>query len=406
VLEALEPLAGDHVRPHRRARHAHHAPTHGFAHSFDLFGGAEALDELCGLSNDCSRILNRARAALGEAQTAKMDTTISRLAPLFDVPSGAGGAAAGGDGDGVGEGGMGEEEEGFMGAAYGPVRALVSKARRKAEQMRQELAAAAAAQAAAAAAGQRSERQGSSTSEIEPAVDAVGTGEEQGGGAAVAAADTPAERLQRWRAAAERSLGEVCSGQVMLLLQDARSLSAPARYGRPLDDGMEWPLHDAQAVALLLQGQAARMVRDLHSVAGAFIAPLQEAAGGAPVADADAAGAEPSSIDAEGGREGAAAAAAAPLTLAAGASLLAAQLESERDQAVARVRDSLRENLFVLVLVSLHTQGKLSGPPPAEGGPEAAGGGDDGEQQASGLEPTQESESKQPVKQRADARSD
>jgi hypothetical protein len=247
VLEALEPIAGDHVRPHRRG-HAHGAgasapggaaapPAAGFAHSFDLFGGAEALDDLCDLSNQCSRILNRARAALGPKHTATMDVTLSRLAPLFDVTRPVPGEASSG-------GGGGRESEGSvddgMGPAYGPVRALVSKAARKAEAMRGELsealeaAAAAAAAAAARAAAAAAARRGSGGSEIEEededaAGGGIGGGWEKVEGSDGADGGAEPEWAARWRAAAERSLGEVCSGQVMLLLQDARSLSAVAR---------------------------------------------------------------------------------------------------------------------------------------------------------------------------------
>jgi hypothetical protein len=523
-MEVLEPIAGDHVRPHRRGHAGAHAgggpaapPASGFATSFDLFGGAEALDDLCDLSNQCSRILNRARAALGPERTASMDVTLSALAPLFDVSRPVPGGAAS-------SGGAPRESEGSvddgMGPAYGPVRALVSKAQRKAEALAAELsearaaeaaAAEAAAQRGAAAAGARVGSGGGSPEIEEEGEEEEEEEEEEGGvgGGWEKVEGREPEWAAHWRAAAERCLGEVCSGQVMLLLQDARSLSAVARWGpgrlrrgdgaararvwwgvatfqagarpgtalaatspslglsaatsgharlvgpahrappqvrpppgrrhgvarrrrghraHPAPPGGQrgstpLPLHlrllnphpviAARALAVpppgalrpagralraqkprcpfLLpahrprwhppgprplpsarQPQAQQMVADLEAVGAAFVGPLREAAAPATVAG--------------GARTSGGGGAAAGETVAGRAGALAAALELEKDQATARVRDALREELFVLVLVVLHREGRLSGPPPpaaaaAEAGSDdasAGSGGSDG----------------------------
>jgi hypothetical protein len=244
VLGALEPLAAPGAGAATPAALGG-AAEGGFARSFDLFGGAEALDELADLSNQCSRVLNRARATLGPEKTAHMDATISRLAPLFDL--GVGAEGGGGGGAGPAEEGEGEEEGG---CDYGPVLALVSKAERKADLMHAELLAAAAeAEGRRLRKEEQQEGRGGSggavggggaagggaqatAPEIEPAGAAEGAAVQQQaeGPSAGAAEEGGPEWLALWRAAADRSLGEVCSGQVMLLLQDARSISALARW--------------------------------------------------------------------------------------------------------------------------------------------------------------------------------
>ena len=359
MLEALEPLAGDHAR---RGRRTGAAPAAGFPHSFDLFGGAEALDDLCALSNECSRVLNRTRAALGPDKTAGMDAALAALAPLFDVPDGRGGAAGqqaaapGGQGGGEGE------------DAYGPVRALVAKARTRAEALAAGLPPLVAAAAAPAPAP------------VDQGARDAGGGEGSGAGGGGGGGGEP-EALGTWRAAAERSLGEVASGQVMLLLQHARSLSAPARFGRPLDDGVEWP-DEAEAAAALLRADAVRMVADLRAVEAAFAAPLAALAASAAARGAAEAGAaagagaasEIEPAESSGGGAGAAAASAVARLqgLAAAAESLCVRLAGDADQAVARVCDALREQLFVLVLAAQHREGRL----PPRGAGSGGGGGD------------------------------
>lgn len=111
------------------------------------------------------------------------------------------------------------------------------------------------------------------------------------------------------------------------------------RFGKPLDDGIEWP-EDGEEAATLLRDQATSMAHDLADLAGAFIEPLEGVGEDLPQAQA-----------------------------------LAEQLGGEREEAVARVRDALREQLAVLVLMVLHRDGRLSekgsgGAVPAEGAAE------------------------------------
>lgn len=348
VMEALEPLAGDPPGPRRpgdpappRERPAAR-DAGGFAHSFDLFGGAGALDELCELSNECSRVLNRARAALGPEKTSTMDETLTKLAPIFDADGarGSGGAGAGGSGSGE----NGDRAERRESEGYGPVVALVNRALKKAELMQSQLLAEAEQQQQeqerrrqeqeqkqqqrAPQQQQDEQRRGSSggVSEIEPAESESGAGEgdEAGDGEGASGDAAEPEWAALWRAGAVRSLGEICSGQVMKLLQDAKSVAAPARSGRPSHDGVDWPEDDEQ-LALMLQREAKGMIADLREVGEAFTAPLL-----AP--------------------------SAAQLPQAAA---LAAALETEVAQAVERVRDALREQLFVVLLGVLHRQGRL-----------------------------------------------
>jgi hypothetical protein len=162
-----------------------------------------------------------------------------------------------------------------------------------------------------------------------------------------------------------------------------RITSSLPRYGKPLDDGFDWPA-DSEAAARLLQGQAVRMVEDLGAVGAAFAAPLQEVAAAVAGAGAGTAGAAGAAAADGGGAGGGEEAGAAGPTPAARAANLAAQLGGERDQAAARVRDALRELLFVLVVVALHREGRLSGPP--ADGEEAGGAQEEGAQGAATLE--------------------
>jgi hypothetical protein len=176
-----------------------------------------------------------------------MDETLSELAPIFDiltplpgdasaVDNGGGDAwDGGGSAAGAEQRGHGWEREGW-GYAYGPVAALVAKAGRNADEMREDLAAAAnvaaADEAARRDAGEGAQPQGQ---------DAAPGNQQQQQQQQQQAGDTgemgePAW-YAAWRAAAERALGEVCSGQVMLLLQDVRSLSAAARWACSLRCG-------------------------------------------------------------------------------------------------------------------------------------------------------------------------
>jgi hypothetical protein len=104
----------------------------------------------------------------------------------------------------------------------------------------------------------------------------------------------------------------------------ARNKQTTHRFGRPLDDGISWPSDGAEA-ASMLRRQASGMVRDLGRVRESYASRLRGAAGSLP----------------EAGE-------------------LAAEVEREGVNAAARVRDALREMLFVVLLASLHREGRLA----------------------------------------------
>lgn len=101
---------------------------------------------------------------------------------------------------------------------------------------------------------------------------------------------------------------------------------------------MAWP-EDGAAVALQLRRQAAGMACDLRAVCAAYTSRLRVAASALPEAGP-----------------------------------LAAALDGECANAVSRVRDALREMLFVVLLASLHKEGRLAAPKPGAAAESASGG--------------------------------
>jgi hypothetical protein len=70
-------------------------------------------------------------------------------------------------------------------------------------------------------------------------------------------------------------VGSLCVERLQAL---ARSVSAQFRFGRPADDGVVWPAAPA-AKALLLRGQARRLLADLDAVGESFASALLSTGG-------------------------------------------------------------------------------------------------------------------------------
>ena len=60
-------------------------PGATYAYCWRECGGAQSLEELERLSNECARVCNQRRTRLQEGAREKVDRAIAELAPIFDV---------------------------------------------------------------------------------------------------------------------------------------------------------------------------------------------------------------------------------------------------------------------------------------------------------------------------------
>jgi phosphoglycolate phosphatase-like HAD superfamily hydrolase len=219
-----------------------------FEECFSVFGGSQAEEELVALSNECSRLCNRVRAAIPDEARADMDAVLMDLGPFFqlDQPSPD-------NSERRIEGGGGVEESAAMLRGRSVVESLATSARDKAESTAKKIA------------------EGADT------LLAPMEGEESAeGGVAASTATVPAaaaSALQALREEAASRLGEVCSLCVERLLALGRSVASHFRFGRPSSDGIAWP-SEPRSVAMLLRREADGMVAELSAVEDAFVAAL------------------------------------------------------------------------------------------------------------------------------------
>jgi SWI/SNF-related matrix-associated actin-dependent regulator 1 of chromatin subfamily A len=246
-----------------------------------------------------------------------------------------------------------------------PITALVQSGRIKAgrlgNNLQQDLAAAVAVAAEAAEAAE-------AATAAADADAAGGEDEEAAGLRAAAAAASEAMGAAALRASraltasAGNSLAEVCSAQIELLLDLGRDIAAPGEYGRLSGEGgLRWPADSVQ-VAGLLRYNAGRMRADLGDVADGYseLVPLMVAAAG-QAAECAAAAAAAAGAGAGAGEEPLdPLAAAAAGDAAVGARGSKAELEEQAvsiaqdgQLAMARIQDSFRSLLYVVLMGSL-----------------------------------------------------
>merc|ERR1711871_1902289 len=79
----------------------------------------------------------------------------------------------------------------------------------------------------------------------------------------------PAAFLKGLKAEGVQQVAEQCAVGLQYLLKLGFSMAAPMRYGRPEDDGVEWPA-DAEGKARIVRLQGRRLLADLEAVATAF----------------------------------------------------------------------------------------------------------------------------------------
>jgi hypothetical protein len=313
----------------------------GFVHSFYLYGGRSTYEDIEMFSNECAKACNKARARMEPERRAEVDALLTALAPVFDLASEAGG----------------DEREWATEAVqqqledlYVPISALCQSGRVKAARLgnkvQQELATAVAAgvearEAAEAAAAAEEEEDGA---DAEPLVVKASVAVEQELGAALHKACTAVVT------AMGNSLAEVCSAQIELLLDLGRNIAQPDSTARVAEGQLEWPEDSAQ-LASLLRYNAVRMMEDLRDVAQGYselVPLLREAAGQQAEQQQEPQEAAAAAAPGEAGS----AAAAVP----AGKQHLAAlegSISLDATIATARVQDSFRCLLYVVLRGSI-----------------------------------------------------
>jgi hypothetical protein len=133
------------------------------------------------------------------------------------------------------------------------------------------------------------------------------------------------------------------------------------RYGKPLDDGLEWPIGEPDAVAGIMHSQVQAMLQDVQQLAATFksAAPaiLQALQAAAAAGDVQAAAAAVFAND----------------EAAQKASAAAAEVEADCTTALSHVKDGFGKLLYVVLLASLHHAGQQQ-PKGAEVAESAAAG--------------------------------
>jgi hypothetical protein len=122
------------------------------------------------------------------------------------------------------------------------------------------------------------------------------------------------------------------------------------RYGKPLDDGLEWPIDEPYAVAGIMHKQVQAMLQDMQQLAATFktaapaiLQALQEAAAAAAAGDAQAQATAAAMFDSK--------------VVAQQASAAAAEVDADCTTAVSHVKDGFGKLLYVVLLASLHHAG-------------------------------------------------
>ena len=82
-------------------------------------------------------------------------------------------------------------------------------------------------------------------------------------------APDPAAFLKGLKAEGVQQVAEQCAVGLQYLLKLGFSMAAPMRYGRPEDDGVEWPA-DTEGKARIVRLQGRRLLADLEAVAATF----------------------------------------------------------------------------------------------------------------------------------------
>lgn len=116
----------------------------------------------------------------------------------------------------------------------------------------------------------------------------------------------------------------------------------PCRYGKPLDDGLQWA-SEPESVAGLIRSHVQLMIADTQEVCDAFQQAASKVAAHMPADKQQQSAAEPAAAQ-EQLREKAAAA--------------AAEVDADAHIALTYVRDSYGKLLYVVLLASLHKAGK------------------------------------------------
>ncbi|KAK9798114.1 hypothetical protein WJX73_000135 [Symbiochloris irregularis] len=203
-------------------QHQGAADEQTFEHAFLVHGGQQVVEELEALGSDCARQLKRLRTRLPLEGQASLDALASTLGPYFDIQNDLEGDQAL----------TNDASNGPLGQGHAVIAHLCGEGIGKTEELVAEA---------------KLQRAGSPA--FQAAVRVQGLGAE--------------------------ALAEVASLCLERLLALGRSLAASTRYGKPTDDGIQWP-QDPTAVTAMLRGQGRRMLEDVEALGQAFLDALAE----------------------------------------------------------------------------------------------------------------------------------
>lgn len=115
--------------------------------------------------------------------------------------------------------------------------------------------------------------------------------------------------------------------------------AAAARYGKPLDDGLEWPA-EPEVVAAVMKQQVQRMMSDIQQLSGGFKATAPQLLSLLQAACARVAGVGGGYLSSEVAQQQ--------------ASLLVEEVTVDCNTAVRHITDGFSKLLYVVLLSSLH----------------------------------------------------